>query len=125
MILAESYSGEWIHSHLSKKGFEKINPPLADKMIHALGLVEALAASGLDFLFKGGTSLILLMTMPGRFFLQNFLRKAVDAGCDWVVLEISSEGARQFRHKFIDFHALSPGWTARLCTAADRLSNAR
>ena len=46
------------------------------------------------------------MTTPGRFFVQKFLRDAVDAGCTHVVLEMSSEGARQFRHKFIDFDAL-------------------
>ena len=46
------------------------------------------------------------MTMPGRFFLQNFLRKAVDAGCEWAVIEMSSEGAKQFRHKFINLDAL-------------------
>jgi UDP-N-acetylmuramoyl-L-alanyl-D-glutamate--2,6-diaminopimelate ligase len=46
------------------------------------------------------------MTTPGRFFVQKFLREAVDAGCTHVVLEMSSEGARQFRHKFIDFDAL-------------------
>ena len=70
MILAESYTGDWIYSHLSKKGFEKINPPLAEKMIHALGLVEALAANGLEFIFKGGTSLILLIAAPGRFSID-------------------------------------------------------
>jgi UDP-N-acetylmuramoyl-L-alanyl-D-glutamate--2,6-diaminopimelate ligase len=46
------------------------------------------------------------MTTPGRFFVQKFLRDAVDAGCTHVVLEMSSEGARQFRHTFIDFDAL-------------------
>ena len=46
------------------------------------------------------------MTTPGRFFVQKFLRDAVGAGCTHVVLEMSSEGARQFRHKFIDFDAL-------------------
>ncbi len=43
------------------------------------------------------------MTIPGRFFLQKFLRRAVSAKCDWVVIEMTSEGAKQFRHKFIDF----------------------
>jgi hypothetical protein len=70
MILAESYTSNWINSHRAKKGFEKINPPLAEKMIHALGLVEALAGSGLDFIFKGGTSLILLIAAPGRFSID-------------------------------------------------------
>ena len=46
------------------------------------------------------------MTTPGRFFVQKFLRDAVDAGCTYAVLEMSSEGARQFRHKFIDYDAL-------------------
>ncbi|MCI0619663.1 UDP-N-acetylmuramyl-tripeptide synthetase [Candidatus Wolfebacteria bacterium] len=46
------------------------------------------------------------MTIPGRFFTQRFLRRAVNAGCDWAVLEMTSEGAKQFRHKFIHFDAL-------------------
>lgn len=46
------------------------------------------------------------MTMPGRFFIQKFLREAVDAGCNVAILEMTSEGAKQFRHKFIDLDAL-------------------
>jgi UDP-N-acetylmuramoyl-L-alanyl-D-glutamate--2,6-diaminopimelate ligase len=46
------------------------------------------------------------MTMPGRFFMQRFLRRAVDAGCSVVILEMTSEGAKQYRHKWIDLDAL-------------------
>ncbi len=46
------------------------------------------------------------MTMPGRFFLQHFLRRAVHAGCTHAVIEMTSEGARQFRHRFIALDAL-------------------
>ncbi len=46
------------------------------------------------------------MTTPGRFFVQRFLRQAVDAGCTYAVLEMTSEGAKQFRHCFIEFDAL-------------------
>ncbi len=46
------------------------------------------------------------MTMPGRFFLQGFLRKAVNAGCEYAIVEMTSEAARQFRHKFIAPNAL-------------------
>ncbi|MDO8572760.1 MAG: UDP-N-acetylmuramyl-tripeptide synthetase [bacterium] len=46
------------------------------------------------------------MTMPGRFFVQQFLRKAVSAKCDWAILEMTSEGTKQFRHKFLDLDAL-------------------
>lgn len=45
------------------------------------------------------------MTMPGRFFVHKFLREAVDAGCTHAVLEMTSEGAKQFRHRFIDLDA--------------------
>lgn len=46
------------------------------------------------------------MTMPGRFFVQQFLRNAVDAECDYAVIEMTSEGAKQFRHRFIELDAL-------------------
>lgn len=44
-------------------------------------------------------------TMPGRFFIQRFLRNAVDSGCRYALLEVTSEGVVQFRHRFIDFDA--------------------
>lgn len=46
------------------------------------------------------------MTMPGRFFVQKFLREAVDAGCEYAVVEMTSEGAKQYRHHFIEIDAL-------------------
>jgi UDP-N-acetylmuramoyl-L-alanyl-D-glutamate--2,6-diaminopimelate ligase len=46
------------------------------------------------------------MTMPGRFFIQRFLRQAVNEQCDYAVIEISSEAAKQYRHKFIGLDAL-------------------
>ncbi len=46
------------------------------------------------------------MTMPGRFFVQRFLRRAVDAGCTVAILEMTSEGVKQYRHKWIDLDAL-------------------
>jgi len=46
------------------------------------------------------------MTTPGRFFVQHFLRQAVSAGCQYAVIEMTSEGAKQFRHKFIELDAL-------------------
>ncbi len=46
------------------------------------------------------------MTLPGRFFVQKFLKEAVDAHCTHAVVEMTSEGARQFRHKFIEMDAL-------------------
>jgi len=45
----------------------------------------------------------LKMTMPGRFKIQKFLREAVDSGCRYAVLEVTSEGIKQHRHRFINF----------------------
>ncbi len=46
------------------------------------------------------------MSMPGRMFIQRFLRRAVAKGCSYAVLEMTSEGAKQFRHRFIDMDAV-------------------
>lgn len=47
----------------------------------------------------------LRMTMPGRFKIQRFLRQAVDSGCQYAILEVTSEGIKQHRHEFVDFEA--------------------
>lgn len=44
-------------------------------------------------------------TMPGRFFIQKFLREAVKGGCQYCLIEVTSEGILQHRHKFIKFDA--------------------
>lgn len=46
------------------------------------------------------------MTMPGRGRLQKFLREAADAGCTHAVIELTSEGALQYRHLGIELDAL-------------------
>lgn len=46
------------------------------------------------------------MTTPGRFFVQRFLNLAVTSGCTHAVIELTSEGVKQFRHKFIELDAL-------------------
>lgn len=49
---------------------------------------------------------LLRMSMPGRFFIQKFLSDAKKAGCTTAILEMTSEGARQFRHRAIELDAL-------------------
>jgi UDP-N-acetylmuramoyl-L-alanyl-D-glutamate--2,6-diaminopimelate ligase len=46
------------------------------------------------------------MSMPGRFFIQRFLYRAVEARCRVAILEMTSEGARQHRHRGIALDAL-------------------
>ncbi len=49
---------------------------------------------------------LLRMSMPGRFFIQRFLRSAVDKKCSIAILEMTSEGAKQHRHRAIELDAL-------------------
>jgi len=46
------------------------------------------------------------MTMPGRFFLQRFLRRAVSKKCDYAIIEMTSEGSKQSRHRFLNLDTL-------------------
>lgn len=45
------------------------------------------------------------MTMPGRFFIQKFLREAVDKECQYAFIEVTSQGVGQYRDCFINFNA--------------------
>jgi len=46
------------------------------------------------------------MSMPGRFFMQQFLARAVKEDCGFAVIEMTSEGARLNRHKYIELDTL-------------------
>ncbi len=46
------------------------------------------------------------MTMLGRFQLQKLLREMVNAGCQYAVIETSSQGIEQFRHLGINYDYL-------------------
>ncbi len=43
------------------------------------------------------------MTMLGRFSLQKLLKRMVNQGCDYAVIETSSQGMVQFRHRGINY----------------------
>lgn len=91
MIDIKSLSAEWIAEKRIK--YSK-DPNLMESMIYALYLLEHLQLTGLDFIFKGGTSLILLLEEPKRFSvdidiiispkfsreeLENYLSKIIES----------------------------------------------
>jgi len=47
------------------------------------------------------------MTMPGRFTLQRFLKKSLNEKCSYVIIEVTSEGIKQHRHRFINFDVVA------------------
>ena len=46
------------------------------------------------------------MTLQGRGFAQAFMRKALNAGCTHLVIEITSESVLQYRHWFLNLDGL-------------------
>ncbi|MEK7195477.1 MAG: Mur ligase family protein [Patescibacteria group bacterium] len=43
-------------------------------------------------------------SMPGRFYLQKFLSRAVKAGSKYALIEVTSQGVDLFRHRFINWN---------------------
>lgn len=59
--------------------------------------------------FKIGSNVernLLKMSMPGRFVLQRLLARAVRSDCNYAIVEMTSEGAKLYRHNFIFLDAL-------------------
>ena len=67
MIDPASFSYEWLDG--KQKKYHK-DPGIMESMIYALYLLEQLKLTGLEFIFKGGTSLLLLMENPARFSID-------------------------------------------------------
>ncbi len=69
MILDETFSPEWL-SAIAKRFPKPVDLKLLEKVVHALKLLEQLQRQGMDFVFKGGTSLILHYEQPRRFSID-------------------------------------------------------
>lgn len=67
MILPESLDADWINSNREKF---HADPIIIEKVIRALVLLEALESVNLSFIFKGGTSLMLMIQEPRRFSID-------------------------------------------------------
>ena len=63
MLLKDNFSMENVQRLQDMTGRD---PNLLERVVYAFGLLEAIKLSGLPFIFKGGTSLMLLMKHPMR-----------------------------------------------------------
>jgi len=68
MIHTDSLKIKWINETAKK---HKSDPILVEKVVRALYLLEQLQKSKLEFIFKGGTALILLLPEPKRFSIDK------------------------------------------------------
>lgn len=69
MIDTKSHTIEWITDLRNKLG-KRIDPKLIEKVIYALTLLEQLQLNNLNFVFKGGTALLLATETPKRFSID-------------------------------------------------------
>lgn len=98
MFKEKCFTVEWMQSFKRQDAHRRIDVNILEKMIYALHLLEQLQQNGLNFIFKGGTSLILLLDEENRFsididIISNTKRDELEA-----VLSKVIESSR-----FIDF----------------------
>lgn len=70
MIQEHCFTKEWLESFKRQKAYARIDKIILEKMIYALHLLESLQTHGLNFVFKGGTSLALLLEQGSRFSID-------------------------------------------------------
>ena len=69
MIKDQTYSAEWILEVKRKLG-RRTDAKLVEKVVYALAFLEQLQVNGLEFIFKGGTALLLATEVPKRFSID-------------------------------------------------------
>lgn len=93
MLSKEIFTLEYIR--VLQKRYKK-DPGLLERVMYAFGLLEALAQVGMKFIFKGGTSLLLLTEHPLR--LSTDIDIIVEPGTD--VEKFVMEAAKIFPFKY-------------------------
>lgn len=73
------------------------------KILQAVGFKTGLISTPLIAIGENIEPNISKQTMLGRFTLQRWLKKMADEGCKYAVVETSSEGILQYRHRFINY----------------------
>jgi hypothetical protein len=86
MILHENFSEKHIRELQKTSRRDSI---LLERTVYAFGLLEAIARVGMPFIFKGGTSLILLMDKPRRLSTDIDIIVAPGTDIDYYIDEAS------------------------------------
>jgi len=91
MISSETHTRKWLEKSMSL--FKGKDPILIERVIKALTLLEQLKLQGVDFIFKGGSALLLLLKEINRFSIDIdiVLPKKVESLAD-IFREIIKEG---------------------------------
>ncbi len=70
MIKEHCFTEEWLDAFRKQNVHKRIDKAILEKMVYALHLLERIKTNGLDFIFKGGTSLVILLEEGNRFSID-------------------------------------------------------
>lgn len=73
MFKEKCFTKEWLQSFKRQAAHRRIDVIILEKMIYALHLLEQLHQHGLNFTFKGGTSLVLLLEDGCSSFKEKYV----------------------------------------------------
>ena len=66
MIKDRCFTYEWLEGFKNQKNHRRIEKIILEKMIYAFHLLARLKSNGLDFVFKDGTTMVLLLEEGNR-----------------------------------------------------------
>ncbi len=103
MIKEICFTEEWLDNFKGQAAHRRIDKIILEKMIYALHLLERLKSNGLEFVFKGGTSLLLLLSKGSRFSIDIDIICKVERGeLEAILNEVI--GASHFTEWRLDEH---------------------
>ena len=117
MLAHENYTESHINDLWTETGAD---PSILERTIFAFGLLEAIRSVGLPFIFKGGTSLLLLLNEPRRLStdidiivepgteVDNYIQRAGTVFPFLSVEEHVRKGGNDIEKRHFRFHFHSP-----------------
>lgn len=117
MLLRENYSAEHIAKLRKETGAD---PSILERTVFAFGLLEAIRSVDMPFIFKGGTSLLVLLNEPRRLStdidiivdrdtdVDSYIERAGRTFPFVSVEEHKRKGANDIEKRHFRFHFLSP-----------------
>ncbi|MDA3812997.1 MAG: nucleotidyl transferase AbiEii/AbiGii toxin family protein [Candidatus Cloacimonetes bacterium] len=108
MIDQSIFQKEWFDE--LKKKFNFVNAAVAEKMVHALTLTEELSKTDLEFVLKGGTSLILLISPTRRFSVDiDIITKDTRENIESYLAEICSKSKHFTKYELDERRSYNEG----------------
>ncbi|WP_143961589.1 nucleotidyl transferase AbiEii/AbiGii toxin family protein [Litoribacter populi] len=109
MIREHCFRDEWLEGFKKQKVYRRIDKIILEKMIYALHLLERLENQGLDFVFKGGTSLVLLLEKANRFSIDIDIISKVDRKSLEIILQKVVDSSNFIGFELDEHRSYQPG----------------